>query len=161
MAEEVVKEEAKGKGGKKKLFLILILGIVMISLAGGGVFFLLSKKGGEAEEAKKGKKTKGSEHSVFIDMDPIIVNLLDPTGKRYLQIRMSLEVADKKSEEEIKKKDPIIKDIILNTLSGKTVEEVIVPEAKDKIKKELLKKINETLGEELILNLYITQYIVE
>ncbi|MFN3921127.1 MAG: flagellar basal body-associated protein FliL [Caldimicrobium sp.] len=161
MAEEVVKEEAKGKGGKKKLFLILILGIVMISLAGGGVFFLLSKKGGEAEEAKKGKKAKGSKHTVFIDMDPIIVNLLDPTGKRYLQIRMSLEVADKKVEEEIKKKDPIIKDIILNTLSGKTVEEVIVPEAKDKIKQELLKKINETLGEELILNLYITQYIVE
>lgn len=161
MAEEVVKEEAKGKGGKKKLFLILILGIVMISLAGGGVFFLLSKKGSETEEAKKGKKAKGSEHTVFIDMDPIIVNLLDPTGKRYLQIRMSLEVADKKVEEEIKKKDPIIKDIILNTLSGKTVEEVIVPEAKDKIKQELLKKINETLGEELILNLYITQYIVE
>lgn len=161
MAEEAVKEEVKGKGGKKKIFLILILSILIVSVAGGGIFFFLSKKGGEVEEAKKGKNSKGSKHTVFIEIDPIIVNLLDPTGKRYLQIKMSLEVADKKVEEEVKKKDPIIKDIILKTLSGKTVEEVIVPEAKDKIKQELLKKINEALGEELVLNLYITQYIVE
>ncbi len=163
MAEETAKEEIQKKGGgKKKLFLFLVLGVLIITIAGVGVFLLLGKKGYEAKEMKTGKKGKKKiENTVFVDFDPVIVNLLDPTGKRYLQIKMSIEVAYKKDEAEIKKKEPIVKDVILQTLSGKTVEEVIVPDAKEKIKLELLKKINETLGDELVLNIYITQYIVE
>ncbi|MFN3505296.1 MAG: flagellar basal body-associated protein FliL, partial [Caldimicrobium sp.] len=138
-------------------------GVLIIGIAGGGLFFVLSKKGEETEEVKsaKGKKGKKKGEEVYLDLDPVIVNLLDPTGKRYLQIMMTLEIVDKKAEEEAKKKEAIMKDIILSTLSGKTVEEVIVPDAKEKIKKELLQKINEGLGEELISNIYITQYIVE
>lgn len=49
----------------------------------------------------------------------------------------------------------------MSILSGKTVEEVVVPDAKEKIKAEILKKVNEALGEELVLNVYITQFIVE
>lgn len=158
--EEVKKEQAKG-GGKKKLFLFLILGVVIIAVAAGGMFILLGKKGEEGKDTKTNKKAHNPKNALFIDFDPIIVNLLDPTGKRYLQVKLSLEVADKKIEEEVKKREPVIKDVILQVLSGKTVEEVVVPEAKEKIKQELLKRINETLGEELITNIYITQYIVE
>ena len=163
MAEETAKEEIQKKGGgKKKLFLFLVLGVLIIAIAGAGLFLFLGKKGHEAEEMKSGKKGKKKiENTVFMDFDPVIVNLLDPTGKRYLQVRMSIEVADKKDEAEIKKKEPMVKDVILHTLSGKTVEEVIMPEAKEKIKQDLIKKINEALGDELVLNVYITQYIVE
>lgn len=42
-----------------------------------------------------------------MEYDPIIVNLMDPSGKRYLQVRMSLEVADKKVEEELKRRNPL------------------------------------------------------
>ncbi|MFN3567845.1 MAG: flagellar basal body-associated protein FliL [Caldimicrobium sp.] len=164
MVEDPVKEELKGKGGgKKKLFIFILLGILIIGIAGGGLFLVFSKKGGETEEVKstKGKKGKKKGEVAYFDLDPIIVNLLDPTGKRYLQVRMTLEIEDKKAEEEVRKIEPIIKDIILSTLSGKTLEEVIVPEAKDKIKRELLQKLNEGLDKELISNIYITQYIVE
>lgn len=160
MAEETKEEKEKG-GGKKKLFILIILAFLVITLAGAGVFLFLGKKGDEGAEKEKSKKTKKSEHTVFIDFDPIIVNLLDPSGKRYLQVRLSLEVADKKAEEEIKKKEPKIKDSILGILSGKTVDEVIVPDAKEKIKGEILKKIKEDVGEDLVLNVYITQFIVE
>uniref|UniRef100_A0A832LVU2 Flagellar protein FliL n=1 Tax=Caldimicrobium thiodismutans TaxID=1653476 RepID=A0A832LVU2_9BACT len=160
MAEEIKEEKGKG-GGKKKLFILIVLAFLVITIAGAGVFLFLGKKGEEGVEKEKSKKAKKSEATVFIDFDPIIVNLLDPTGRRYLQVRLSLEVVDKKAEEEIKKKEPKIKDSILGILSGKTVDEVIVPDAKERIKGEILKKIKEDIGEDLVLNVYITQFIVE
>jgi len=162
MAEEVKEEAKEKKGGKKKLFLFIIIGFLIISIAGGAVFFLMGKKGEEgSEKGKATHKAKKKGEVVYYDLDPIIVNLLDPTGKRFIQVRLSLEIPDKKAEEELKKREAVIKDTIISTLSGKTVEEVIVPEAKDKLKSELLSKINSALGEELVTNIYITQYIVE
>lgn len=160
MAEETKEEVQPKKGGKKKLLIFLILGILIIGIAGAGVFFFLGKKG-EESKTSHGKKAKEHQQAFYVDFEPIIVNLLDPTGKRYLQVRLTLEIQDQKLEEEIKKKDAVIKDTIITVLSGKTVEEVIVPEAKENIKKELLAKINQVLGEEIITNIYITQYIVE
>lgn len=161
MAEETKSGAPEGKGGKKKILIFLILGLLIIVVAGGVVFFLLGKKGGDEAGAEKPKKAKKAVDTVFIDFDPIIVNLLDPTGRRYLQVRLSIEVTDKKAEAEVKKKEPKIKDTILSILSGKTVDEVIVPDAKERIKGEILKKLKQEIGEDLIVNVYITQFIVE
>lgn len=160
MAEETKAEVQPQKKGKKQFLIFIILGFLIIGVASAGVFFILGKKGEEGK-ASQAKKAKEQAQAFYLDLEPIIVNLLDPTGKRYLQIRLTLEIPDQKVEEIIKKKEAVIKDTIITVLSGKTIEEVIVPEAKDKIKQELLTRVNEVLGEELITNIYITQYIVE
>jgi flagellar FliL protein len=158
MAEEVKGEgQAPPKKGRK-LLLIILIAFLIIGI-GAGAFLLLSFKKGEDEKGKK--KAKKAEHVVMVDMEPIIVNLFDPSGKRYLQVRLSFEVGDKKAEEEVKKQEAKLKDAIIAILSGKTVEEVVVPEAKDKIKKEILAKCKEIFGEDVVTNVYITQYIVE
>jgi Flagellar basal body-associated protein len=155
-------EEVKGGGQDppkkgKKLLLLILIAFLIIGI-GAGAFLLLSFKKGEDE---KGKKAKKAERVVVVDLDPIIVNLFDPTGRRYLQVRLSFEVSDKKAEEQVKKQEAKLKDAIISILSGKTVEEVIVPEAKDKIKREILAKCKEIFGEDVVTNVYITQYIVE
>ncbi len=164
MAEEVKEESKVAKGSKKRLLIFLLIGFLIIGIAGSGVFLILGKKGEEPEgegSPKKEKKVRKSKDTIFIVMDPVIVNLMDPTGKRYFQVRISLEVPTKKEEDELKKKEPLIRDRILTILSSKTVEEVIAPDAKDKIKEQILKKLNEELGEDMILGVYITQYVVE
>jgi flagellar FliL protein len=159
MAEEVKTEEQEKevkKVSKKKLLLFLVIGLVIVVLAGSVITVLSTFKGGK----EKGKE-KNPKETVIYSMEPIVVNLFDPTGKRYLQIRLAFELKDKKMEEEIKINDPKIRDVIISTLSTKTPEDVLQPEAKDLIKNELLQKINSALGEEAISNIYITQYIVE
>jgi flagellar FliL protein len=159
MAEEVKTEEQEKevkKVSKKKLLLFLVIGLVIVVLAGSVIAVLSTFKGGK----EKGKE-KNPKETVIYSMEPIVVNLFDPTGKRYLQIRLAFELKDKKMEEEIKINDPKIRDVIISTLSTKTPEDVLQPEAKDLIKNELLQKINSALGEEAISNIYITQYIVE
>ncbi len=162
MAEEAKEgaeqEKKEKKGGKKKLLLFLVAGLLIIGIAGGVVMFLGGKKKGEEEKKEKVEKPA---QTFFITLDPIIVNLLDPTGKRYLQIQISLEVGDKKLEDELKEKQPIIKDTIISVLGEKTVDDVLAPNAKEEIKKELLEKINQALGEDVVLHIYILQYIVE
>lgn len=159
MAEET-KNEAQEKEvkkiSKKKLLLLLIIGVVIIILAGSVIAVLSTLKGG-GEKAKE----KSSKEMVIYSMEPVVVNLFDPTGKRYLQVSFSFELRDKKLEEEIKNNEPKIRDIIISILSTKTPEDVLQPEAKDLIKAELLQKINSAMGEEVISNIYITQYIVE
>ena len=118
------------------------------------------KKEGEGEAKKEHVKKEVKNFSLY-SLEPIVVNLLDPTGKRYIQIGLALALPDKKYEEEIKEKEPIIKDVVITVLSSKTPEEVLQPEAKEEIKKELLEKLNEVLGEDIVLGIYITQYIVE
>jgi flagellar FliL protein len=160
--EEKEKGEASKKGGKKKLLLLVLIGILVIGIAGGVVFFFSSKgkKEGEGEGEKKAQHKK-EEKGVIIDLEPVVVNLLDPSGKRYIQVKFALEVPDKKAEEAIKEDLPRIKDVIISYLSAKTPEEALQPETKEEIKKTLLKKINEVLGEDLVMEVYITQYIVE
>jgi flagellar FliL protein len=159
MAEETKTEEQEKevkKVSKKKLLLFLVIGLVIVVLAGSVIAVFSTFKGGKGKE-----KERSPKETVIYSMEPIVVNLFDPTGKRYIQIRLALELKDKKMEEEIKINEPKIKDVIISTLSTKTPEDVLQPEAKDLIKTELLQKINSALGEEAISNIYITQYIVE
>jgi len=161
MAEETKTEEQEKevkKVSKKKLLLFLVIGLVIVVLAGSVIAVFSTFKGGKGKEKEKERSPK---ETVIYSMEPIVVNLFDPTGKRYIQIRLALELKDKKMEEEIKINEPKIKDVIISTLSTKTPEDVLQPEAKDLIKTELLQKINSALGEEAISNIYITQYIVE
>ena len=159
MAEETKTEEQEKevkKVSKKKLLLFLVIGLVIVVLAGSVIAVFSTFKGDKGKE-----KERSPKETVIYSMEPIVVNLFDPTGKRYIQIRLALELKDKKMEEEIKSNEPKIKDVIISTLSTKTPEDVLQPEAKDLIKTELLQKINSALGEEAISNIYITQYIVE
>ncbi len=162
MAEEAkVEEQIVGKKtsflGKKKILFLATIGFLVIIL-GGGILFFLFNKGEKKEKISSNLKNR---ESILMDLDPIVVNLLDPTGKRYFQIKLSLEVGDKKLEELVRKNDSKIKDVIIFYLSGKTVEEVLRPTAKEEIKKDLLQRINGVLGGDIVLNLYITQYLIE
>jgi len=156
--EEVTQKEVK-KGGKKKLLFFILIGVIFIGVTGGALSLILGKKG-EGEKGKGGETTK-IEAEVIYSLQPVVVNLMDPYGKRYLQVGIALGLRDKKSEEKIKGKEPMIRDIIITFLSSKTPEEVLQPEAKETIKRELKTRINQSFGEELIKSIYITQYIVE
>ncbi|NPA38931.1 MAG: hypothetical protein GXO57_00555 [Thermodesulfobacteria bacterium] len=167
MAEEEkeTKESGKKGGGKKKLILFALIGVLIIAVAGVAVMFLTSgkKKGakGEGEPAAETQVSEEPKNFYLYQMEPIVVNLFDPTGKRYMQIGLALALPDKKYEEEIKKDEPILRDAIITVLSAMTPEEALQPQAKEQIKKELLDKLNEVLGKHIILAIYITQYIVE
>jgi len=97
MAEEPKEETQEQisktkKRGKKKFLLFLIIGVIIIALAGGVVAFLTSK-----EKSKEKNKVTHPKKTIIYSMEPVVVNLFDPTGKRYLQVSLALELGSKKS----------------------------------------------------------------
>jgi len=88
---------------------------------------------------------------------------------RYLKAAILLELnAGNRSEkqnqaflEEMRKRDPQIRDLIIREVGGKTFREVNSPQGKEQLKEELRLKINELLSRGELKSIMFTSYAVQ
>ncbi len=149
-AEEVV-EPPKKKG---KMLIIIIAVVAVLVLAGGGaaVYLLTSKPAAEKkadghgdEEAKAEEAHADDEHPpIYEKLETFTVNLSD--HQSYLQTEIQLMVVDAKIQEKIKAHMPEVRDALIRLLSSKSVEDLALPDGKDKLAEEIQKQVNEVLG---------------
>ncbi len=162
MADKKEKEVQEGKkGGKKKLLLFLIIGLVLLGGVGSGAYFFLFAKNSPPPEEEAPPEPPKPQVGPFLQLDPFIVNLADPTGRRYLRAKITLEFKDDQTYQQANERIPQINDAIIMVLSSKTVEEVLSPEGKLELRMELIRKLNELLGPNAIRNIYFTQFVVQ
>jgi len=107
-----------------------------------------------------------------------IVNLADPGAFRYLKAEIVIEVvvdgvdpAKLQGEElglareelasELAPLDPEIQDVITLLLSSKSVADVATPEGKAALKAELLDALAAVVGEDRLLDVYFTQFVIQ
>ena len=168
MAEEKENQEQEEKGGSNKLLLIVIIVLLLVLLVVGGLvaYFLLS--GGDEEEQvepqkveKKKKVSNMTEIGPIYPLDGFIVNLLSNNSSRYLKCKIDLELDAPELQEEVDKKLPAIRDLIIRILSSKTVEEIQTSKGKEKLKEEIKRKINEMLTTGEIRNVYFTEFVIQ
>lgn len=160
MAKEA-KPEATGTDAappkkSKKLLIIVAAALVVILLIGGaGAFFLMKKHGaeaGEEEEAAaettKSSKKKGGKESlpVYIAMDAFTVNLVPESGEQFVQLILSVEVADMPTGDRIKTYTPKIRNNVMMLLSGKKASELLTKEGKEKLASEIRDQMNQVLA---------------
>ncbi|GAB6066532.1 flagellar basal body-associated FliL family protein [Aquifex pyrophilus] len=157
MAEEVKEPEAGG--GKKKLILLLLL-IILLAAAGGGAYFFLFAKKEKKEE--KASKVAPPEVGIMYKLEPaFIVNLADPEATVYARISITLEVANQQVLQEVQKKEPVIRDAIIEIVSSKTSNELRTPEGREELKLEILKRINTILAKGGVRNVYFTEFVIQ
>lgn len=172
-------EVAVEKKPKGNMVLIIVIALLVVLLLGGGAaaFFLLGSheepaKAGTTETsqtdtkatADKKKSKKSTDHLTIGPMYPLAsftVNLLSESGNRYLKVVVDLELADPKMTIEMNNKKSLIRDIIIRTFSSKTFEEISTLKGKDKLKDEVLEKINESLSDGQVRNIYFTDFVVQ
>ncbi len=168
-SEEIIEKKPKGN-----MLLIVVVALLVLLLVGGGAaaFFLL---GGSDEEAMPQaqtkststdkKKTRKSTDSLVIGpmypMAQFVVNLLSESGNRFLKVALDLELNDAKLQPEMDHKKSMIRDIIIRTFSSKSFEEISTLKGKDKLKEEVLDKINENLSDGYVKNIYFTDFVVQ
>lgn len=188
MSTEAKNSPATGAVPKKsKMMLIVILLLVVVAGAGGffGWKYFKSAKAdttehaassghgdeesGDEEKPKKGKKKKKEiekEHGdgATVNFEPFLVNLADKESSRYVKTSIRLLVANKESAETIAKGEtlmPRLRDTILSLLSAKTAEEITSNDGKEKLKKEILEKVNEYLPGEGAEEVFFTDFVVQ
>jgi flagellar protein FliL len=119
---------------------------------------------------------------LMINMNTKIINLADPTGRKYIRVTMVLEFypepvateEGKKSEEgssgtptptpqeaKIQTMMPLLDDLVITTLSTKTFEELYTAEGKETLRKELMEAIDKRLPDLHILSVYFTEFVVQ
>ena len=170
---------APPKKSKKLLIIVAALVVVVLLAAGGAAFMLMKKNADEdAEEgevatqkAKDSKKKDGKEAPpVYVPMEAFTVNLAPETpdtSGQYLQLILSVEVADVQSGDKIKMYTPKIRNNVMLLLSGKKASELIPREGKEALAADIRTLINKILdpsaknGEGPVKDILFTSFIIQ
>ncbi len=97
---------------------------------------------------------------LVLPLPPITVNLSDPAGRRYLKLGMEVEVnADVSAE--LKSNSARIRDAIIMLLAGKSYGDIATPDGKILFKAEVAARLNQILGAQRVVRIYLTDFVVE
>jgi len=160
-------EEKKGGGSKFLLIIIIVLLLLLLIIGGVVAYFLLSGNDESQDtqvpqKVEKKKRVKSlTEIGPIYPLDQFIVNLVSTNADRYLKCKIDLELDAPETQQEIDKKLPAIRDLIIRILSSKTVEEIQTAKGKEKLKEEIKRKINEILTTGEVRNVYFTEFVIQ
>lgn len=179
MAEEE-KDEKMSKRGGGSIVLVIVIFLFVLLLAVVGMIGYLMLQGPEdnapsANNATPNAQTsrtsngtstpqRGSDYANIGPMYPLesfTLNLLSDGGARYVKCTMQLEQNTDLLQPELDKKMALIRDVIIRTLTSKTFEEVSTTKGKERLKDELVGKINEVLTDGSVKNIYFTDFVVQ
>ncbi len=159
--KEAQQAEETAGGGKGKLLLVLLLLLSLLIGGGAGAYFFLFAKKSEKEEAPK-PTVSPEAVGVMYKLEPaFIVNLADPELTMYARVSLTLEVSSPEVITEVQKREPIIRDAIIEILSNKTSRELRSPEGREQLKLEIIKRVNTVLVQGGIRNVYFTEFVVQ
>lgn len=173
--DEAPETEATVEAGKKSLISKLKLPLIIVAVLvvlGVATMVVLPKLTSSKEKQEGAATTESSEKSgeasaekqgpsALFPLDPFIINLRDPSGKRYLKIRVELELSGKELEAQITERMPQIKDGLLILLSSKSYEDIESVEGKLRLRQEIVSRINSLLSSGRVQNIYFTEFVVQ
>ncbi len=164
--KEQEQEQEEGKGGKKKLILIAVIALLLIGGGGAAYKFLVLDK--KAEEEKKPnteqieKEVKNIENlGIMFEVGTFVVNLADKDADRYLKVTVVLEIENEQVKQEVEKRLPQIKDAITTLLFTKTSKELKTIDGIEKLKEEIIKRVNALLPLGGVKNVYFTDFVIQ
>ena len=116
-----------------------------------------AKGGGHGEEAAPVEE----EGPVNVDFKTFISNLNDLGGRRMIKLTMSVEADTQDLADEINLKMPQLRDTILLLLSSVQSDDVSGLDGKQRLKNQMLNRINPSLTKGKIRNLYFSEIVVQ
>lgn len=129
--------DADAAAPKSKKKMLLIGGVAVLALAGGGGFYMFKAKTAAKVEVKK--------VAVFIDLPEMTVNLAHTPGadrQAFLRLKVSLELADQKTQTEVQPVLPRILDNFQVFLRELKVTDLEGSAGFYRLKEELLRRTN-------------------
>lgn len=115
-------------------------------------------KGNQTEQVIS-KKTDLGKY-IFL-VDDLIVNPAGTDGKRLLLTSVGIDVPTEENENTLKAKEIVVKDIIISSLTSKTLEELNNSVYKDSLKIQIAQNIEGSIPEIKINNVYFSKYIIQ
>lgn len=171
------KKTGEGKEGQGNRFLVIGIIAAALILNGFIAFLLVNATRPEDPEAKAARLRADSlkqatEQATTMGATtadaPIeaIVNIAGTDGERLLKAEVIFEYDDKAFPDlgaELIRRTPKFKDLLINHLSRQTLADLVAPDAKDKIRKDLVRLINATIPPKVgeVRDVLFTTYIIQ
>ena len=153
---------------KKKTVRIIVIGIVVaviVLVVGMGAGVLLF---GEPSETSRLARVISSDDEpateIAIPLDEFIVNVKGETARRQSIVRMEITVTslDDAAADIIASDIARVRDAVIHVVSRQSVSTIMEEKDGEFIVKDQIKdRINQSLGDELIENVYITNILVQ
>ncbi len=118
---------------------------------------------GEAKSEAKGGgghgggKDKAASNNVALP--PFVVNLADPNARRYLKVVLEVEVTS--NPELLEDNKAKIRDALLMLLSSKTSQDLSTLEGKILLRKEIVDRLNQAVGQPKVSRVYFTDFVIQ
>ncbi len=149
---------------KKALAYLPTVGILAILAGGAFAIVLFVVRPMFPSVAVGDVQTKPATHKFgrVIALDSVVVNVAQTEGRRYLKATVHIEVPEEeKVVKEVESRKPQLLDLIVATLTKKTLAEVTAPEALDRLRGEVLERVSQALGPERVRQIFITEFVVQ
>ncbi|MBG9445458.1 flagellar basal body-associated protein FliL [Cytobacillus firmus] len=138
-----------------KLLMIMLMMLVAITLIGAIALVLVMKFSGD-NETKEPTIDEVLESSV--DIPQVTANL---ASDDYIRISFKIQTENKKAKEELQKRDFQVKNLIIQELSEMKAEDIQGKEGQIKLQEDLKTKINGLMQEGKIVQVYITESLLQ
>ena len=139
--------EPAAKPAKSKKLLIIGAALVLLLVIGGGAAaWMMSQKKDLDEDGEPRSAPKVTVAPTFLPLDNMVVNLADPGGDRFVQLGITLELADDKAADKVKQYMPSVRSSILMLLSQRTAEDLLLLEGKEKLALDIQREVARPLG---------------
>lgn len=116
---------------------------------------------GEKEDTQKAAQEEDVDTlGKLIPLETFLVNLAGTKGNKLVKINMELEVNSDKVVEEIEKRKPQVRDIIIILLSSKTYDQINTKEGKIFLRDEIRDTVNSFLVKGKIKSVLFTDFLI-
>ncbi len=147
---------------------LVIIGIPVFLVQLAVVYLLVSKfvapsQGTAQAEPAKAAETKESSDqakSIFVVKD-IIVNPAGTNGTRFLLTTVGFEINGAEREKDLERKEVQVRDVLNTILTSKGLDELVKPDQREQLRKEIFQKVGEMLPAGVLTNVYFSKFIIQ
>lgn len=152
-------------GCSRKLLALLPKAGICVALAGSAfaiVLFVVRPMFPPIAADTKKIAAPPQKFGKVIALEPVVVNLAQSEGRRYLKATVHLEVPEEeKVVKEVEARRPQLLDLLVNMLTKKTLAEVTTPDALDTLRAEILERVVQAVGKERVRQVFVTEFVVQ
>ena len=161
MSDDPPKPAEPAAAGGKPPKIILALLVLNLGASGFTTFKMVTAEAASGAPHEAAPPPPTEVVGTVVPLDPFVVNLDEPGQSRYLKVTLHLELTKPEYEGQLTASKQLLRDVILSHLSGLHHADTLGAAAKDKLRTELLEKIEKLIGKEKVRRVFFGEFVVQ
>ena len=148
---------------KSKLFVIAGAVVVLAGAGGGGYWWWSHRAPADAKAEAPAKEEEPADAGI-VSFEPFVANLADEGGTRFVRASLKLVVAGAAKAKEVEENAVVraqLQSAILEELTIHTAEQLVTPDGKAALKKEILERAGKVVHAAKVTDVLFTEFVVQ